>query len=274
MDWSKTKSIFIGIFLILNIFLYSQYIEKYSGAELNALPGEEGIEEKLQRGNITYEELPQIMEPAVYLTAKVKSYSLENLPSTSDKSYKLDSNDELIVTLKKTVKLPTTEKTEALKEFVNQHVYEGASFVLWEVNEETRIATFFQRVNDRPLYYNRKGKVKVYWNSSDEVFMYEQAMFEKIEKQEAQNQKKILPALQILQILYNQQLLQTGDHITTMKLGYTNAPQVQLTERQVFTPTWEVHVETGEEEEELYFVDAIGGTVMEIIPDLQEAVEE
>ena len=274
MDWSKTKSIFIGIFLILNIFLYSQYIEKYSRAELYALPGEEGIEEKLQQRNITYEELPQIVEPAVYLTAKVKSYSLEKLPSASDKSYKLDSNDELTVNLKKPVKLPDTEKSEALKEFVNQHVYEGSSFVLWEVNEETRTATFFQRVNDRPLYYNRKGKVKVHWNSSNEIFMYEQAMFEKIEKQELEKKKKILPALQILQILDNQQLLQTNDHITSMKLGYTNAPQLQLIERQVFTPTWEVHIETGEGEEELYFVDAIDGIVMEIIPDLQEGVEE
>ncbi|MGM9950816.1 MAG: two-component system regulatory protein YycI [Lysinibacillus sp.] len=274
MDWSKTKSIFIVIFLILNIFLYYQYIEKYKGAELDTLPGEAGIEEKLQKDNITYDELPQTTEPAVYLTAKVKSYSLDSLPNDSNKSYRLDSDDELVVNFKTPLKLLSGKKPEALKEFVSQHVYEGSSFVLWEVDEAARTATFFQRVNDRPLYYNRKGKVKVYWNSSNEVFMYEMAMFEKIEKLKAQNQKKIVPALQILQILYNQQLLQIDDHIASMKLGYANAPQLQLTQTQVFTPTWEVHVEAVDGKEELYFVDAIGGTVMEILPDLQEAVEE
>lgn len=274
MDWSKTKSIFIAIFLILNIFLYYQYIEKYKGAELDSLQDEEGIEGKLQEENITYEELPQTTEPAVYLTAKVKSYSLNSLPKQSNKSYRLASDDELVVDFKTPVKLPAGKKPEALKEFVKQHVDEGASFVLWEIDEETRTATFFQRVNDRPLYYNRKGKVKVYWNASDEVFMYEQAMFEKIEKLEPQNQRKIVPALQILQVLYSQQLLKADDHINSMKLGYANAPQLQLTQTQVFTPTWEVHIETGEGEEELYFVDAIGGTVMEIAPALQEAVEE
>ena len=33
MDWSKSKSIFIVVFLILNIFLYTQYVDVYTQSQ-------------------------------------------------------------------------------------------------------------------------------------------------------------------------------------------------------------------------------------------------
>lgn len=274
MDWSKTKSIFIGVFLILNIFLYSQYIETYNGNQLAdkaqiEKPHKENIDSKLKEDNITYESLPATVESAPFISAQVKTYSMSEFPNNSNQQYKLVSDNKLIVDFKTPVKLSSTKESNVLQEFVNQYVYEGASFVLWEIDEEARTATFFQSVNDWTVYYNKKAQVKIHWNTKDEVFMYEQTMLEKVKEME--RKKKIIPALQILQVLYAQQLLQTDDHITFMKLGYMT--HVDVTQKQVFAPTWEVHVEKGSGKEAFYLVNAVDGKVTEP-KDIQEVVEE
>ncbi len=270
MDWSKTKSIFIGVFLILNMFLYSQYIETYHGENLEKKPGEEDAEAQLQSENITYDKLPNSVESAFFISAQVKTYSSNDLPTTNNQQYQLLNDNQLVVNFKTPIKLSSTKEPSAFQDFVDQYVYEGKSFDLWEIDEETRTATFFQSVNDGTVYYNEKGGLQLHWNTKGEVFMYKQAMLEKIE--EVGRPRTIVPPLQVLKGLYNQKILKTNDHITSMKLGY--ATHVQFTEKQVLTPTWEVHVETDEGNEEIHFVNANTGTVMELQRNTQEVLEE
>ncbi|WP_431028503.1 two-component system regulatory protein YycI [Lysinibacillus sp. LZ02] len=273
MDWNKTKSIFIGVFLILNIFLYSQYLKAYSEAQKVQPLGQNDIEERLKEEGITYAGLPNNIEKAPYISAKVKTYSLDELPTNNNQQYQLISDSELVVTFKEPIKLISTKQPTTLKDFVRQYVYEGTSFELWEINEELRTATFSQRFNEYTLYYNKyskNGYVKIHWNANGEVFMYEQSMLEKVEVIE--QQKVILSPLQILRVLYTKNLLKTDSHIASMRLGYSTL--MQLTQTQVFTPTWEVRVRTAEGEEEQYFVNAIQGKVIEFKPDIEEVVEE
>ena len=53
MDWSKTKTIFIVVFLILNVFLVSTFISKVSESNLDTL-GQWTIDEQLKSENIKY----------------------------------------------------------------------------------------------------------------------------------------------------------------------------------------------------------------------------
>lgn len=75
MDWSKTKTIFIVVFSILNVFLYSLYIDRYTEAEqIQPLP-ESSIDEKLHGDNITYSALPEISEDKPYVRGESKSFT-------------------------------------------------------------------------------------------------------------------------------------------------------------------------------------------------------
>ncbi len=77
MDWSKTKSIFIGVFLILNVFLYSQYLNTYNEAKkLELLGKRQDIEAQLKEENITYITLTESIETPPYISAKGKKISL------------------------------------------------------------------------------------------------------------------------------------------------------------------------------------------------------
>ncbi|MBO1914844.1 hypothetical protein J4G37_59715, partial [Microvirga sp. 3-52] len=58
MDWNKTKTILIVVFSILNVFLYSLYLDRHNDAQSLKVMGETSIEESLKLDDISYGELP------------------------------------------------------------------------------------------------------------------------------------------------------------------------------------------------------------------------
>ena len=258
MDWSKTKSIFIVVFLILNVFLYYHYLRVYNESQRVELLSEKKIESILNEENITYKNLPSTINEAPYILGTVKTYALNELPPQQFVSYKLVTESHLQAMISKPISLGTDITTVKLNDFLQQFVYEGSQFKLWEIDEEMRTATFFQQVNEHTLYYNMSGYVKIHWNVDNEIFMYEQSMLEKVEPKEPK--KKIIAPLQIIDELYTENLLKTGAEIVDIKLGYSSL--LQITQTQLFTPTWEVRVKT-DGEEQTFFVNAVDPKVIE-----------
>ena len=52
MDWNKTKTIFIIVFSILNVFLLSLYLGRYNESQQMDKPSDTPISEKLAIDNI------------------------------------------------------------------------------------------------------------------------------------------------------------------------------------------------------------------------------
>ncbi|MEO4055343.1 two-component system regulatory protein YycI [Solibacillus sp. CAU 1738] len=268
MDWSKTKSIFIFVFLILNIFLYLQYLNNYNEAQKVEEPGEKDIEVRLKEDNITYDALPTNIETATYITGKVKNFNIDELPVSAKQSYNIESdNNTLVVTLREPIKLRSIDEVESFQEFLQQYVYEGSSYKVWNIDADEGSAICFQRMNDSTLY---NGFVKVYFNEDGEVYKYEQKMLENLE--ELNRKKNIFTPIQIIQSLYAKNLLKPDSHITSMELGYSTL--VQLTQTQVFAPTWEVRVETADGMNEQFFVNAVEGKVIDMQLDVKDVEEE
>lgn len=273
MDWSKTKSIFIWVFLILNLFLYTQYLESYNeGQEIEVVGGEKKkIEASLKEENITYSAPPVTNESAFYYSGQIKNFTPSEIPFFANQLTQIENNNKLVVTMEKPVKLQENAARDPYTEFLYSYVHQGDSYVLWEVNEEKREATFFQKVNDLTLYYNVRGYVKIFWNEEGRVYAYEQTMLENHEKLDKQ-QQNLLTSIQVLQILYDKSLLKPDSQILKMNLGYSTI--IQLTQKQVFTPTWEVRVKLADGTEEIHFVNAVQGKIIDIQNDLSEIVEQ
>jgi len=271
LDWSRTKTIFIWVFLILNLFLYTQYLESYKEGEKIEVLGETmEIEARLKGDNITYIALPNNKESAAYYSGQIKNFSPSEVPYFTNQSAKIENNNKLIVTMDKPVKLQKSDTRDSYTDFVHNNVYEGDSYVLWGIDEEKKEATFFQKVNDVTLYYNVRGYIKLYWDDNNRIISYEQTMLEKHEKLD--KEQNLLTARQVLQILYGKNLLKPDSQITEMNLGYSTI--VQLTQTQVFAPTWEVRVKRADDTEEIHFVNAVQGRIVEIQNDLSEIVEQ
>lgn len=271
MDWNRTKTIFIWVFLILNIFLYTQYLESYNeGQKIEVLGRKTEIESQLKEDNITYIALPSNNESAAYYSAQIKNFAPSEVPFFANQKTEIENNNKLLVTMEKPVKLQGNAGRDKFTEFLYSHVHQGDAYTLWTVDEENKVATFFQTVNNVTLYYNVGGYVKIYWNDDERVVAYEQTMLEKHEK--LKKQQNLLTPIQVLQVLYGKNLLKPDSQILKMNLGYSTS--VQLTQTQVFAPTWEVRVRLSDKSEEVHFVNAIDGKILDIQNDLSEIVEE
>lgn len=270
MDWNRTKTIFIWVFLILNIFLYTQYLERYNEKQKIEVLGETTIESNLKQDNITYIALPNNIESAAYYSGQIKDFSPSEIPFFANQQTIIENGNKLIVNMEKPVKLQENAQRDKYTEFIHSHVHEGDTYVLWNVDEENKEATFFQKVNDLTLYYNVSGYVKIYWNDDDRVVSYEQSMLEKHAKMA--KQKNLLTPIQILKILYGKNLLKPDSEVLKMNLGYSTI--LQLTETQVLAPTWEVRVRLSDKTEEIHFVNAVDGKIVDIQNDLTEIIEQ
>ena len=271
MDWNRTKTIFIWVFLILNIFLYTQYLESYNeGQKIEVLGGTTEIESQLKEDNITYIALPSNNGSAAYYSGQIKNFSPSEVPFFANQKTEIENGNKLLVTMEKPVKLQENAGRDKFTEFLHSHVHQGDLYTLWNVDEENKVATFFQKVNNVTLYYNVGGYVKIYWNDDERVVTYEQTMLEKHEKLE--KQKNLLTPIQVLKVLYGKNLLKPDSQILKMNLGYSTS--MQLTQTQVFAPTWEVRVRLSDKSEEVHFVNAVEGKILEIQNDLSEVVEE
>lgn len=76
----------------------------------------------------------------------------------------------------------------------------------------------------------------------------------------------------MLQILYGNNLLKPNSEIVNIKLGYSTI--VQITQTQVFAPTWEVRVKRDNGNQEVHFVNAVDGKIVDIQNDLTEVEEK
>jgi regulatory protein YycI of two-component signal transduction system YycFG len=272
VDWNRTKTIFIWVFLILDIFLYTQYLESYNeGDNIEVLgEGKTKIESQLKEDNITYSALPNNHETAFYYSGQIKNFEPSKVPYFANQQATIENKSKLFVKMVKPVKLQESASRDKYTEFLYGYVHDGTSYTLWDVDEEKREAVFFQKVNGLTLYYNMRGYVKIYWNEDGRVYAYEQTMLENHEKLE--KRKNLMTPLQVLQILDSKNLLKPDSQILKMNLGYSTI--VQKTQTQVFAPTWEVRIRLEDKSEEVHFVNAVDGKIVDIQNDLTEVVEE
>lgn len=260
MDWNKTKTIFIIVFSILNVFLYSLYLNRYNEQlEVEAL-GETSIEERLHADNIRIESPPEETIKESYVSGKTRVYSAEEMKPLDNQTFEIIDRSQLVSTFKEPVALGNLEDPASLTSFVRTHILDGTAYELFEIDEESNKAIFFQTINDRQIFFNQNAKLIVYWNDENQVVRYEQTALEELED-DFEQAENLLPDERVVEVLYKRNLLQPNSTITSITLGYSTL--VQLTETQVFAPTWRVRVVLLDGTEEDYYINAVEGKIIE-----------
>lgn len=269
MDWNKTKTIFIIVFLILNVFLYKLYLNRHNEA-LNVEPlGEASIADRLQAENIRYDRSSGNTEKESYVTGKVRLYSLEELETRENQTFEIIDSTKLVATFDEPVSIQNVEAPLNFEEFALKNVEHGSSYELWEIDEEERKAILFQKMNDRFIFYNLNAVLTIYWNEDNEIIKYDQAEF--IELEEFPETVDLLLEEEAVGALYEKNLLKPDSTITDTILGYSTL--VQFTKTQVFAPTWRVRVEFKDGSIEDFFVNAVEGKIIEFEKEPEEIIE-
>ncbi|WP_433745961.1 two-component system regulatory protein YycI [Falsibacillus pallidus] len=259
MDWNKTKTIFIIVFLILDVFLLSQLVKKNTASQY--LPKKDAsIEEQLKEAGITYDALPQDKEKEKHylLSVKTKKFSKEELDELDGQDAIIVNDTKISSTLDEPYKLGTDFDPEVLDSFVEDNIIGGEKYQFWRYNKESKKITYAQKFKDKVIFENVNGELTFYLNDKNEVVSYEQTMLDSIDEY---NKEQIISSIQAVGTLFNKGMLRLDSKITNVELGYYTL--VQTPESQVLTPTWHVVVNQGSKKDNL-FVNAFEGSVITI----------
>ncbi|WP_191991802.1 two-component system regulatory protein YycI [Bacillus aerolatus] len=253
MDWSKTKTIFIAVFLILDIFLLMVFFNKHSASQFEFIQ-EASIEDKLKSYNIEYEKLPEEVSEETIITAKTKKFTKKETDRLLNQTVKLSLNQLILDSyLQKPFKLGE-EKLEDMKSFVESDVLFGDQYRYWGMNDEKNIAIFYQHYDNKKMFENKNGKLEIKLNNNGEIYAYSQTLLENLE--ENGKSESILSAYQAIETLYKNGLIKPNSKISNVELGYYTV----VTELQVLSPTWYFKIKNGEKTERMY-VNAFDGSI-------------
>src|SRR5699024_11746484 len=100
MQWSQIKTLFILCFLILDVYLLIQFIDKQEKSDLDVMEEQESsIEQQLKLENIKLPKLPDEEMEQSYISVKQKEFTDSDFRdiSGSDNQKLTVVNDKLIV---------------------------------------------------------------------------------------------------------------------------------------------------------------------------------
>lgn len=251
MDWSKTKTIFIAVFLVLDIFLAVMFFNKYGASRFQVIK-QTTIEDKLHEDGIRYKEMPDDSGERSIITAKPKTFSENDLLFLTGQAVK-NKGTRIESILKEPYQTDGAERSK-LNSFVKNNVFQGNEYAYGGRDGDE--VTYYQKIKGQKLFENSKGILVLTLDDEENIIKYYQTMLSVFE--ENQNEEKIFPSLKALDALYQNGLIRPDSEIGDVELGYYTL--AQFTEIQVLSPTWYFQLKKGDETEEVY-VNAFDGSI-------------
>ncbi|AXI11023.1 hypothetical protein CV093_21330 [Oceanobacillus sp. 143] len=257
MQWGHIKTLFILSFLILDIYLLVQFVQKQEEADNGILDNRElSFEEQLKAENITIPKLETGgIEKESYISVSQRLLTKEDVEPLMAKqgvSTEVIDNYFLVSQLEDPIPITESASKDNISELVESYLLFPEQYMYWGWNKDLNVLIFFQEIKDRPVYFNQNAVALAFLNESNEITHLTQTMLGEPEPQgELQT---LIPPLQSIKALYSRSYLNADEEVTgDVVLGYYAR---LLTEgNQVIAPTWKVTVN----EERNYFVNAIEG---------------
>lgn len=254
MDWSRTKSIFIMTFLLLNLFLAYQLKEKNSANEISLIT-EAPTQEILSQMNVVIEdELIDEHEEGSHIVGK--KLPLEEFKSNNTNNQDITelSHTTILSVLKRPFPLNMDQLQDNLKQFMSMYVAKSNHYAFGRYDKEKR-AIYMMQVHDGKLMYSSDdAPLVLHIDNEMRIVSYEQSLFEVDEAGDAQ---EFLPALKAIEVLLNEKVIAVNDTISSIDLSYYSffRPRGNV---QVFAPMWQIRINESD-----YLVNAIDGSIQD-----------
>jgi regulatory protein YycI of two-component signal transduction system YycFG len=272
MDWSKTKSIFIVVFMILNIFLLTIFIKKISEPEVLA---DTGTQQSLESVNITYPDDLAPPKEAVNetdISAISKKFTDADTAGLENQEISILNETTLYSTLEEPYDLGDKLTEDAVKDkltgFLAEYTIDGDLYAFRRINKEDLTVSFNQTYNGRPIFHNGSAEIVLELNNEYEIVSYKQTMMENINN--FGKVSRVINPLESLQILADSGKIEPNSRVVSFEEGYST--EVPFPDSQVLTPTWHFVIEKKDKRHHLYFT-AMEGNVIEFTKKEKELLE-
>lgn len=237
MNWKLTKTLFIFVFILVNIVLVSIYVNKVNRSHINEVESNNEV-------NFQQEE---IKVPTSILNKSVKGIKLEQITGRSkDFSSKAKGDSDLTTSdggkllnanISQSVKV-SDNNLKDLKDYVNKRVFKGAEYQLSEISSDS--VKYEQTYDDFPILNNSKAMLN--FNIEDnKATSYKQSMMDDIKPTDGADKKhQVIGVRKAIEALYYNRYLKKGDEVINARLGYYSV--VNETNVQLLQPNWEIKV--------------------------------
>ncbi|MFY4776190.1 two-component system regulatory protein YycI [Metabacillus sp. RGM 3146] len=269
MDWSKTKTIFIIAFLVLDLFLLYQYIETRNSNKYDVLQAST-IEDTLSANDIQLSQLPQEADKGSYITCNNRIFTAEDLKNKKLKdqhssTIPVQNNGsqnpvQLSMEFNQPVPLPADNMQEKMQQFVNDNILFGDQYRFWKYDKENNQLIYFQDYKGKTIFQKNPssgiGVLVFKINDENQIYAYQQSILVNIK--EAEDSEDIIPAIKAVEALFknNEFDLSHKNKVTKAELGYYT--QYPFKDSQILAPAWHIVVNGNED----FFVTAIRGEVV------------
>lgn len=257
VDWSRTKTIFIITFFVLDLFLGYQLYQKQSNNQFEYLSESSvKIEDQLKNAGITYKELPNVPKKLSHVIGETHTFTKGELAKIEKEELmitKTDDSKKLYATFNEPKTTIGTEGearsvVDSYGLFSDEYIYSDA------LSKKDKEFTFIQTYEGRPIYQKEdsaNGQITIQLDSDGKIISFSQTY---LKMSEEGNEQEILTAINAINQLYNKNKLENNDSITHIELGYYSLIEGKV---QVLAPTWLVEVNN----ERHYYVNAINGLI-------------
>ncbi|GAB3053790.1 two-component system regulatory protein YycI [Virgibacillus ainsalahensis] len=259
MQWSKIKTLFILCFLVLNVYLLYQFMQKQDVTDLEVLENQEAsIEDRLEAENITVGDIDMEEKEEPYISVKPKTFTEEErnqISNLENQESAVIADNFLVSYLEDPVSVPEDATAQGIYSIVGPYLLYPEEYEFWEWDEELNALIFFQQKNDRPVYFNQSAVLLVFLNEENEMIFYTQTMLGEAETQTSN--RSVKQPRQAIEVLLDWNELYSGDEVTHVDIGYMTRMPLPDGD-QVFAPTYNITVENDSEERN-YLFNALEG---------------
>lgn len=269
MNFEKVERIFIVAFLMLNIFLFVNYMNRQNlQHSSNDTTQVDFIKEMKNSGIEVPEKLAGADKQRKIFSMQANSNRLleENQKELREQAGSVDEEGVLYRSLLSNPMTleGTPEKgfskgdIKKLNEFILTNVFLfGEEYAYSHYEEESKQFIFYQMVEDLPV---ADGTSQIVMNVNDkgEVFSYEQTYAGPMTKQGKPLSK--ISALRAVEILFVNNQIPKNTKISMPKLTYRRS--LHLEDLSMYTPVWIVQLTNESGDKDTLRVDAISGTVL------------
>ncbi|HZW67738.1 MAG TPA: two-component system regulatory protein YycI, partial [Pseudogracilibacillus sp.] len=221
MQWDQIKNLLIVSFLILDVYLFVQFLDKKEQADIGILEQHtSSIEEQLKDDRITYEPLPVEEYEETFISVKQYEFTEADLKAEAkEKKQTANIIDNNLIVSKVDEKISISESATE-KHIMNTFadlVYFAEEYTFWNWNKDKNVLIFFQNKFDRPVYYNQGGMVLIFLNENNEVDYYLQSMLGDAES--LAEKRELMSSMQAIETLYRADELPYESHIDNVNIG-------------------------------------------------------
>ncbi|MBF0716152.1 two-component system regulatory protein YycI [Gemelliphila palaticanis] len=259
MEWSKIKTMFIYLFLILNIILLMAYIYTIKLNNTEFYQEKDAIIKSIKNDDIDIIE-PQIKKDSLsYISGSIHDFK-EPIIKIENYSYELintNSGRKLFIRFDTPIaNINNNNYRDVLNLFITEKLDKGFSYSFDNYSDKTKMITYRQTVDNLKIYDNINALIEFKVDENGDIKSMVQSGLVDIKKDISEN---IATYNQVIYKLYHENYIPKNSRVVSSLGYYTSASQIL---NQVLIPVWKIEVNyLGDKQ--YYYVDAINIKILE-----------